>query len=82
MKWQWPEQFRLSWRTFLFVVMALLGGLFLETWMGYENCASPRCWGDPISFGQALERAPRIILVVLLSIAVVIVIAGIRTDDS
>lgn len=80
MKWEWPERFRWTWRGFLAMWAAFSVGAFMVTWMGYGNCAWPRCWGDPISFGQALDRGPRILLLFPLTFVVVVVLSGIRSD--
>jgi hypothetical protein len=82
MRWECPETFRsFGWRGFLIVGVILTAGGFMMTWMGYGNCAPPRCWGDPISFTQALSKIPKIVLVLALSFAFVIGVGGIRSGD-
>jgi hypothetical protein len=51
--------------------------------MGYNNnCALPRCWGDPIPFMAALAKLPKIILVILVATAIGVALMGIRSGRS
>jgi hypothetical protein len=56
---RWEKQ--VSFRTLLVVAGGFTALLFLMTWSSYGNGPTPKFWGDPISFRDALARIPRIV---------------------
>ena len=81
MRWESPEPFRWwSLRGTCYVLGILVLIVFLWTWMGLgNNCALPRCWGDPIPFTAALAKLPKIIFGILVATAIGVALGGIRS---
>ena len=82
MKWEFPEPYR-RWPLrgafyFLGLVVVIF---FVFTWMGYGNCALPRCWGEPIPFMAALAKLPKIILTVLVATVIGVALMGLRSSN-
>ena len=80
LRWEFPEPYRWwHWSGFLFAWSVVSLILFVAMWMGWGNCAASQCWGDPISFADALSKVPKILLVVFAAWVVIIGLSGIRS---
>ena len=61
---------RWTWGKFALLMGITSTGFFLMLWLGYGNCAAPKCWGDPIPVVDALKKMPKFIVLFLVVVAV------------